>query len=185
MLPQSGSSPPGTENQTGGGAEIKVEVRLSDIDWDAEEEEDGESTPAGDLQNINWDEEDPVETIEDTAGTPASDLQNINWDEGGDPEETPADFIPSPPSREAREELTEGRILFIHWSGALLFLLYLTGSLGSGYFLRNSTLSARCPPDLLILLRIFWPLEWALQPFFRKKKNQQLKLNNNDASCRT
>ena len=68
---QTKSSPPETENQPGGREEIKVEVPLSEMDWDAEENEDSGTTPASDLQNINWDQEDPEEAaVEDaTPGT--------------------------------------------------------------------------------------------------------------------
>ena len=176
VLPQTKSSQPLTENQSTGSGEKHVDVELSEMDWDAEENEDSGTSPASDLQNINWDQEDPEEAaVEDaTPGTldetSTSDLQSINWDDEGSADES-ADFIQPPPSREAREELSEGRILFIHWSGAILFLLYVSGSLGSGYFLRNSTLSARFPPDILIVLHTFWPLEWAMLPFFRQKKD--------------
>ncbi len=172
LLPQTKSLQAITENQSGGSGEKDAEVELKDINWDAEENEDTGSTSVGDLQNINWDQEDPIEDT--TPGTPGETstpgLQNINWDDEGS-DEKPGDFIQPPQTREGREELSEGRIMFIHWSGAILFLLYITGSLGSGYFLRNSTLSTRFPPDLLIILHTFWPLEWVMLLFFRRKKS--------------
>ena len=169
------SSQSTAEKLSNGSAEKSAEVKLSEINWDEEKTEEAESTSVGDLQNINWDEEDPEDSaIGDAAsgkqsGTSTSNLQSINWDDE-DGDEQPADFIQPPESREAGEELSEGQIMLIHWSGGILFLLYISGSLGSGYFLRNSTLSSRFPPDILIILHTLWPLEWAILPFFKKRK---------------
>ncbi len=172
---QTESPQPSAEKQSHGNGDKASEVNLSEINWDEEETEETESTSVSDLQNINWDEEDAEDSAigeaesDSESGTSTSSLQSINWDDEGSDDES-ADFIHPPESREASEELSEGEIMLIHWSGSILFLLYISMSLGSGYFLRNSKLSERFPPDILIILHTLWPLEWAMLPFFRKRK---------------
>ncbi len=167
--------------------EKKAEVDFSKIDWDEEEtkKEDAKTSPI-DLQNTNWDEEetkkedaknspidlqntnwDEEESNQPAGATSEVNLQNTNWDEDST-EETASDDAFAPPIRKVSAELTEGELAFIHWTGGFLFLLYLSGSFLTGYFLRHTKLATKCPPEVLILLHIFWPLEWILFPFFKK-----------------
>jgi hypothetical protein len=151
---QTESPQPSAEKQSQGSGDKTSEVNLSEINWDEEETEETESTSVSDLQNINWDEEDAEDSAigeaesDSESGTSTSSLQSINWDDEDSDDES-ADFIPPPESRKASEELSEGEIMLIHWSGSILFFalhLYefrewllsqkfeIVGAFSTGYF---------------------------------------------------
>ncbi|MBF0280731.1 MAG: hypothetical protein HQM13_23265 [SAR324 cluster bacterium] len=143
--------------------EADAPIDLQNTDWDAEEpEKPKEELSPIDLQNTDWDAEEPKKTGEEAAPV---NLQNTDWDEDS-PKDAPGQQM-KPPARAGVVELNDGEISLIHWSGGFLFVIYLFGGFLTAYFLRNAGISKRCPPDVLILLHIFWPLEWILSPFFR------------------
>lgn len=161
----------GTYAQTSAQPSDEATNILQNTDWDAEEPEESQEEAAPiDLQNTDWDAEESETPKKDDSPL---NLQNTDWDaeeseeEATEEDKTEQTFFAPPPRTEERA-LTEGEIAFIHWTGGFFFLFYLSGGFLTGYFLRNAGIATKCPPDVLILLHVFWPIEWLLAPLFKK-----------------
>jgi hypothetical protein len=60
---------------------------------------------------------------------------------------------------------------FSHWLNGTLFLIYFVGCFATAYFTRNRAITLRTPPEILILLHTFWPVELLLTPFIRQLRD--------------
>ncbi len=126
-----------------------TEVNFSEVDWDEEETE--ETTPVdskGTLSGINWDEEVEEETVETEEN---SQTEHVSIKQNSVPQ--PSDNT------------------MIHWQGVLLFITYILGGGLTAYFSRNKGIALKFPPEVIILLHTFWPLELLLLPFFKKSSS--------------
>lgn len=131
---------------------------LSDMDWS-----DEAAPKETDLTNQSWDDETSVENKK------TGDLSGNSWeDEEG--ENTGPDnddsFMKMSKEEEAAAESRKARI---HFFGFFLFIGYILGAILTGYFTRNRKLAVDYPPELLIVLHTFWPLEWLFMIFAGKK----------------
>ena len=57
--------------------------------------------------------------------------------------------------------------------GFFFFLLYTLGGVLTAYLTRDKKVAVLYPPELLILLHTFWPLEWLLLPLFELRKTTE------------
>jgi len=140
-------------------------------------------TSNSDLSNTNRDD-DSVEKSTDKD----SDLSTVNWDEEGDTEESsPSEKEEGDFSGESWEDegtddesdTTEGLQTLkqseideldsqerqVHIYGFMLFIGYILGGILTAFVTRNRKIAVSYPPELLILLHTFWPLELLLIPF--------------------
>ena len=115
------------------------------------------------LSNMNWDEEEEQNTDE----VNNSDLGSMDWDEGGETEQEDEQSEEALQAELAAEERSE---LITHCFGFLFFVIYLGGLIGTAYFTRDKKIAVEYPPELLILLHAFWPIEWLLVPLLVKSK---------------
>jgi len=139
-----------------------------------------------DLSQENWDEETAVDDQEAGDGmTEAEDDQTAAADDGAEDsaiaeswedEEAEEDEDGLSAQEVAAAELKQQRLTlladqerFLHLWGFTLFAVYLVGGVLTAYFTRHHRLIRRFPPELLILLHTFWPLELLLLPFGRRK----------------
>ncbi|MCP4298818.1 MAG: hypothetical protein GY786_24825 [Proteobacteria bacterium] len=128
---------------------------LSGVNWDDEVSNPVEKTES--LSGVDWDEEEESETDKLQKTGPGE----TNWD---DEESEESEF----PEETELPQNVPAKTLFSHWQGGLLFLFYLSGCFVTAYFTRNRAISLKTPPELLIILHTFWPLELLLTPFFKK-----------------
>jgi len=119
-------------------AKIEGVSDLSSVNWDEEER-----TGAGNLTNQDWDEEESNKTD----GKAEEGLQTLNQEEIR--------------ALDSKERL-------IHISGFFLFVGYILGGILTAFLTRNRLIASRSPPELLILLHTFWPIELVLLLFWRK-----------------
>lgn len=107
------------------------------------------------LSDINW-----VEEVSETSDE-TQPLSEINWGEEEEGVET------EPPDLNWANG-TDKRPQFSHWLNGFLFLVYLSGCFVTAFITRDKAISLKTPPEFLIILHTFWPLELLLIPFFKK-----------------
>jgi hypothetical protein len=149
----------------------------------ASTQQSGQITSDSDLSNTNWDDD----TEEKSTGKDSA-LSAVNWDEEGDMEE------PSPDEKEKGDfsgeswedegdenesdaadglqalnqsdiDKLDSEERQVHIYGFLLFIGYIFGGILTAFVTRNRKIAVSYPPELLILLHTFWPLELLLIPF--------------------
>lgn len=134
---------------------------LSQMDWSDEPEE--ESVSDTDLSQMTWDDEP-----EEEEGA-TENLSEMSWeDEEGETDEMDEEetFEPLTLEDEAARESRERRT---HVFGFLLFIGYILCGVLTAFFTRNRKLAVDYPPELLMLLHTFWPIEWIFMIFAGKK----------------
>ena len=121
---------------------------------------DNTSTEADqNLSQIDWDEE---ETSEENG---EEGLAGMNWDDDEATEEEA--FEEEAYNRDIRAEEALEKMILI--KGFLFFIFYILGGILTAYFTRDRKLSVSYPPELLILLHTFWPVELVCLTFAGKK----------------
>ena len=121
---------------------------------------DNTSTEADqNLSQIDWDEE---ETSEENG---EEGLAGMNWD---DDEATAEEASEEEAyNRDIKAEEALEKMILI--KGFLFFIFYILGGILTAYFTRDRKLSVSYPPELLILLHTFWPVELVCLTFAGKK----------------
>ena len=123
------------------------EENLTGIDWDAEEaasetDEGGGAYGIGDPATMDWEEDGESATFEDDNAMA---------------------------ERETDRRAVAEREFKLHVWGFLLFVFYLAGAVVTAYFTRNRKIAVHYPPELLIVLHTFWPLQWIFLLFAGQK----------------
>lgn len=108
------------------------------------------------LSEIDWDEEETSEGGEEAG------LSGMNWDEEGESSGEDSSY-------EAEIKVLEAQDKMVLIKGFLFFSLYILGGVFTAYYTRDRKLAVQYPPELLILLHTFWPLEWLCLTFAGKK----------------
>ncbi|MBT4638080.1 MAG: hypothetical protein HOK67_26375 [Deltaproteobacteria bacterium] len=137
---------------------------LSDVNWDDEEETGNQSSKkSGDFSTANSDS-----TADETMKAADGGLSNESW-EDEDSSETDTDESGGLQTLNQKDlEALESRERMIHITGFLLFVGYIMGGILTAFITRNRKIAVAYPPELLILLHTFWPLELILLPFLGK-----------------
>jgi hypothetical protein len=118
------------------------------------------STEAGEnLSQIDWDEE---ETSEENG---EEGLAGMNWDD----DEATAEEASEEEAYNLDIKAEEALEKMILIKGFLFFIFYILGGILTAYFTRDRKLSVSYPPELLILLHTFWPIELLCLTFAGKK----------------
>lgn len=113
-------------------------------------------TEEQDLINTNWDEEESV-SVE-------------SWQEEDTIEATEEDNRAMGILSKEDLALVEAQEKRVHIFGFLLFTGYILGSILTAYMTRNKKIATEYPPELLILLHTFWPIEILLTLAMEVKK---------------
>lgn len=154
-----------TLSQTGFAQESQeqtVSEDLSNMNWDEPEEQSGEQIDTENLGSMDWDDSSD-------SGNESGELSGINWDEGADTMEEPEESAEEEEARyKAEADAEERQAMITHLLGFLLCVLYLVGLVGTAYFTRQRKIAVESPPELMILLHTFWPIEWLLVPLMAK-----------------
>ena len=109
------------------------------------------------LSQINGDEE---ETSEEGGG---NGLAEMNFDEEGESSDEDNDY------QDEEVKALEALEKIILIKGFLFFSFYILGGILTAYYTRDRKLAVHYPPELLILLHTFWPVEWLFMIFAGKK----------------
>ncbi|MFH2129026.1 MAG: hypothetical protein ABIK68_01520 [bacterium] len=127
--------------------------------------------PAGkgdDLSAVNWDDATD-ETPASQEKTADSDLSKESWEDEGSSKDVAEKEDGLQMMKQEEIDKLDSRERLIHVSGFALFMGYILGGVLTAFATRNRKLAVSLPPELLILLHTFWPLELILLPFMRTR----------------
>ncbi|MBU2647619.1 hypothetical protein KKI24_23125 [bacterium] len=143
---------------------------LSTVNWDDATDEtpaSQEKTGDSDLSKENWEDEKSSKDV--TEKEAASDLSKESWEDEGSAKNVPEKEDGLQMMKQEEIDKLDSRERLIHLSGFALFIGYILGGVLTAFATRNRKLAVSLPPELLILLHTFWPLELILLPFMRAR----------------
>lgn len=144
---------------------------LSQMDWsdepeDTAQEESAPITDSTDLSNMDW-----SDTPEDAAGSNqmTEDFSDMSWEDDETDKPAAEGFDLSREMTKSEVAELAGQERRVHIYGFFTFIGYIIGGILTAFFTRNRKLAIDYPPELLIVLHTFWPVEWLFILFAGKK----------------
>lgn len=144
---------------------------LSRMDWSDEPEdtalaENAPITDTTDLSNMDW-----SDTPEDAAASnqKTEDFSDMSWEDDETDKPAAEGFDLSREMTKTEVAELAGQERTVHVYGFLMFIGYIIGGILTAFFTRNRKLAIDYPPELLIVLHTFWPIEWIFMLFAGKR----------------
>jgi uncharacterized membrane protein YhdT len=125
----------------------------------------GNDRLVSDLSAVNWDED---VTEERNRGDEGAVLSGSWEDEASDDEVDELAAIESERRLQAMAKL-DARERVTHLWGFGVFIVYLLGGILTAYCTRNRKVALEYPPELMIVLHTFWPIELLLLPLVGRR----------------
>ncbi len=142
--------------------QITSDSNLSNTNWDDDTEEKSTGKDSA-LSAVNWDEKEDMEETSPSEKE-KGDFSGESWeDEGSENESDAADGLQA--LNQSDIDKLDSQERQVHIYGFILFIGYILGGILTAFVTRNRKIAVSYPPELLILLHTFWPLELLLIPF--------------------